>query len=302
LSASLDPPAKLTTGFEPSSAAVARQVAPPSSERKIAWSVAAKQTLRSPGLVRSKWNPRMRPRIGPTSSHVLPPSDDRARPRRLPTRSRSGCPGSMPIAEEIFQEGLRIPPVKLVANGIVNQFRQGMKPHLHHDSTAVCFRCSQRDSQLRRNFLVRFLLGQPSDNFYLARCRPGVAIFRLFGFPSLEKPFQDHRRHFRSQRDSPVCQVFDCLNEMGGHVRFQDISPRPHFQYPAHHLVGLVHSEDQDLSVTPDFPDPPRHFQSVHFRHRNINDGYIGFQSFHYFNGLAAAHGLPHNIPIPLSL
>lgn len=30
-------------------------------------------------------------------------------------------PGSMPIAEEIFQEGLRIPPVKLVSNGFVNK-------------------------------------------------------------------------------------------------------------------------------------------------------------------------------------
>jgi N-methylhydantoinase B len=30
-------------------------------------------------------------------------------------------PGSMPIAEEIFQEGLRIPPVKLVAAGVINR-------------------------------------------------------------------------------------------------------------------------------------------------------------------------------------
>jgi N-methylhydantoinase B len=30
-------------------------------------------------------------------------------------------PGSMPIAEEIYQEGLRIPPVKLVAGGVVNR-------------------------------------------------------------------------------------------------------------------------------------------------------------------------------------
>ncbi len=30
-------------------------------------------------------------------------------------------PGSMPIAEEIFQEGLRIPPVKLVSGGVVNK-------------------------------------------------------------------------------------------------------------------------------------------------------------------------------------
>src|SRR5688572_7396771 len=30
-------------------------------------------------------------------------------------------PGSMPIAEEIFQEGLRIPPVKLVSGGVINR-------------------------------------------------------------------------------------------------------------------------------------------------------------------------------------
>jgi len=30
-------------------------------------------------------------------------------------------PGSMPIAEEIYQEGLRIPPVKLVAAGVINR-------------------------------------------------------------------------------------------------------------------------------------------------------------------------------------
>jgi N-methylhydantoinase B len=30
-------------------------------------------------------------------------------------------PGSMPIAEEIFQEGLRIPPVKLVSRGVINR-------------------------------------------------------------------------------------------------------------------------------------------------------------------------------------
>src|SRR5687768_13837613 len=30
-------------------------------------------------------------------------------------------PGSMPIAEEIFQEGLRIPPVKLVSRGVLNK-------------------------------------------------------------------------------------------------------------------------------------------------------------------------------------
>jgi N-methylhydantoinase B len=30
-------------------------------------------------------------------------------------------PGSMPIAEEIYQEGLRIPPVKLVSRGVVNK-------------------------------------------------------------------------------------------------------------------------------------------------------------------------------------
>jgi len=30
-------------------------------------------------------------------------------------------PGSMPIAEEIYQEGLRIPPVKLVINGVINR-------------------------------------------------------------------------------------------------------------------------------------------------------------------------------------
>ena len=30
-------------------------------------------------------------------------------------------PGSMPIAEEIYQEGLRIPPVKLVAGGVINR-------------------------------------------------------------------------------------------------------------------------------------------------------------------------------------
>ncbi len=30
-------------------------------------------------------------------------------------------PGSMPIAEEIYQEGLRIPPVKLVSGGVINR-------------------------------------------------------------------------------------------------------------------------------------------------------------------------------------
>src|SRR5688572_25061525 len=30
-------------------------------------------------------------------------------------------PGSMPIAEEIYQEGLRIPPVKLVSAGVINR-------------------------------------------------------------------------------------------------------------------------------------------------------------------------------------
>src|SRR5499426_353231 len=30
-------------------------------------------------------------------------------------------PGSMPLAEEIYQEGLRIPPVKLMSNGTINR-------------------------------------------------------------------------------------------------------------------------------------------------------------------------------------
>jgi N-methylhydantoinase B/oxoprolinase/acetone carboxylase alpha subunit len=29
-------------------------------------------------------------------------------------------PGSMPVAEEIFQEGLRIPPVHLMSSGVLN--------------------------------------------------------------------------------------------------------------------------------------------------------------------------------------
>src|SRR5215470_18020974 len=31
------------------------------------------------------------------------------------------APGSMPLAEEIYQEGLRIPPVKLMSHGVINR-------------------------------------------------------------------------------------------------------------------------------------------------------------------------------------
>src|SRR4029077_7224971 len=31
------------------------------------------------------------------------------------------APGSMPLAREIYQEGLRIPPIKLISKGIINR-------------------------------------------------------------------------------------------------------------------------------------------------------------------------------------
>ena len=53
-------------------------------------------------------------------------------------------PGSMPLAEEIYQEGLRIPPVNLMSNGKINRGRMGhgsgQRAHPDPNVKAICRR------------------------------------------------------------------------------------------------------------------------------------------------------------------
>jgi len=128
----------------------------------------------------------------------------------------------------------------------VNEFGKGMQAKLVHDSSSVRLHRPDSDAQLESNFLIRFSLRQESNYFSLAGGWPSLRIpsrFALIPKESLQYDVGNSGGQELLARRYIFHRLYQVLCKIG----FQDEAKGSGIEDPTHHLVGLVHGEDNNF-------------------------------------------------------
>src|ERR1700676_1002420 len=150
-----------------------------------------------------------------------------------------------------------------------------MQAKFEHDFRSVRLHRPASNSQLVSNLLIWFSLCQKSNNFNLAGGWPSLRIFQWVTLiPYLEKPLLYDVGYTGGQEKLTRSDVFHCLDEVRSKIGFQDVPKGPCFQNPAHHLVGLMHREDNNFGSWSRLSNLARHLQPVYIGHADINNVY----------------------------
>ena len=124
------------------------------------------------------------------------------------------------------------------------------------------------------DFLIALAFGKKLHDLPLARGKPlglVLARTRIAG----EIAGEDHLGDAVGEVVLVLAERADRRNQVPADVAFQNVAARPHGEDFVDHLLALLAGEDEDLGCRLRTLDLPGGFQSVEFRHGQIQHGDI---------------------------
>lgn len=182
----------------------------------------------------------------------------------------------------------------VVADGVVDQFGQGMEIEFQHDVGAMSLGGFDGDTEEGGDFLVGFAFGEKLKDFAFsggearARGAGGICGGVIEGGGA-----GDARGEVRFVLASGV----DRSQENAVSVVFEDVGASAGVHDLLNEVVGFVHGEDKNFGFRGGSMDAASGFDAVEERHADIEDGDIRFDASGFFGGVAAIGGFGANLP-----
>ena len=181
----------------------------------------------------------------------------------------------------------------VIADGVHDQFGEGVEVEFEHDVGAVGFGGVDADVEEVGDFLVAFAFGEELEDFALARReteagRPGgvgsIHDFSGFGDTDGEEGFV-------------LAEGLDGVEEDAIGFVFEDVTASAGFDDLLNEVVGLVHGEDENFGGRGGLADLAGGFDAVEERHADVEDGDARFVLPCFFDGVTAVGGFGANLP-----
>jgi len=180
----------------------------------------------------------------------------------------------------------------------VEELGKGMESEFDHDSRAVGLHSPDRNSQIGGYHLIGFCLGQKSNDLNLARSWLGSRPRRWGSLISiLEKSLQYDVGYFGGEEELTRRDILHGVNEICREIGFQDIGEGSGLENAVNHLVGLMHSEDNNFCIWTCSANLAGGLKAVNIGHADVQDGNVRFELICFFHRFLAVRGLTDDSP-----
>src|SRR3974390_908302 len=181
----------------------------------------------------------------------------------------------------------------VVADGVVDQFGEGMEVELEHDVGTMGFGSVDGDAEKGSNFLVGFAFSQELKDFAFARGEAGSRAGGIGGGKIVGRRCGDTSREVRFMLANGINSGEE--NAVG--VIFEDVATSAGVDDLLNEVVGFMHGEDEDFRGGRSGADAAGGFDTIEEGHADIKDGYVGFQLRGFFYGVATLGGFRADLP-----
>jgi hypothetical protein len=197
------------------------------------------------------------------------------------------------------EQGSRTPSLgfdDLVADGVVDEFGEGVEVELEHDVGAVGFGGVHGDAEEVGDFLVGFAFGKELEDFAFAGSEAGACNFcavrrgEFFGGAGTG----DARGKIRLV----VAGGVDGSEKHAVGFVFENIAAGAGVDDLLHKIVGLMHGEDENLGGGTGGANAARGFDAVKQRHADVEDGDVGFELCGFVDRVATVGSFGYDFPV----
>ena len=180
----------------------------------------------------------------------------------------------------------------------MEELGKGMESEFDHDSRAVGLHSPDRNSEIGGYHLIGFSLGQKSNDLNLAGSWLGAPLLRWGNLISiLEKSVQHDGGYFGGEKELTGRDIPHSVNEICREIGFQDVGEGPGLENSVNHLVGLMHSEDNNFCIWTCSANLAGGLKAVNIGHADVQDGYVRFKLICFFHRFLAVRGLADDSP-----
>ena len=181
----------------------------------------------------------------------------------------------------------------VVADGVVDEFGDGMEIELEHNVGAVGFGGVDANAQEGGDFLVGFAFGEELENFAFAWGKAGTGTRGIRGKIGGIARGGNARGEVRFVLTKGVHGG----EEDAVGVVFEDVAAGASVNNLLNEVVGFVHGEDEDFDFGRRFVNAASGLDAVEERHADIQDDDMRLEFGGFFDGIATVGGLSADFP-----
>src|SRR5208283_5305352 len=252
----------------------------------------------APGAPRTQEKNEARAQTGVTVPQRRGTQDPGAKPA-------PGAPRTQEKNEARAQTGVTVPQSSerrsggddFVADGVEDEFGEGVEIELEHDVGAMSFGGVDADAEEVGDLLVALAFGEELEDLAFARSEAGTRAFCWIGGIGSEIFGSDDRGDAEGEVGLFLADGINSGEEDAAGVIFQDVAASSGFDDLLNELVGFMHGEDKDLGVGRGLANAAGGVHAIQKGHANIEDGDIGLEPGGFFDGVAAVNGFGANLP-----
>ena len=196
------------------------------------------------------------------------------------------------VTGELKVQGLGFNDV--IADGVVDEFSEGMEVELEHNVRAVGFGGVDADAENRGNFLVGFALGEELKDFAFAGGEAEARAGRVGGGGGVGSGGTGDPG---GEVGLALADGVDGGQENAVGVVFQDISAGAGIDNLLNEVVRLVHGEDQDFSGRRGGANTAGGFNTVEKGHTDIEDRNVRLEFGSFVDSVAPVCGFGADLP-----
>jgi len=183
----------------------------------------------------------------------------------------------------------------LFADGVVDEFREGVEIEFEHDVGAVGFGSVDADSEEIGNVLVAFAFGEQLKNFAFAR-REAMAR-GLGGIGAVGVGHFSGRGYTQREVRFVLAKGIDGCEQDAVGIIFENVATSTGFDDLLNEVVGFMHGKNQNLGTGGDFSYAARGFHAVQEGHADIKDGDIRLMFSGLIDGVATVGSFGADLP-----
>jgi hypothetical protein len=181
----------------------------------------------------------------------------------------------------------------VVADGVDDQFGEGVEVEFEHYVGAVGFGGVDADAEEAGYFLVAFALGEELEYFAFARREAGAGGFRVVGGVGSGRGLGDAG----GEEGFVLAESVNGVEEDAVGFVLENEAAGAGLNDLLNEVVGLVHGEDENFGGWGGFANVACGFDTVEERHADVEDGDVWLMLRGFFDSVAAVGGFGANLP-----
>lgn len=184
----------------------------------------------------------------------------------------------------------------MVADGVVDQFGEGVEVEFEHDIGAMGFGRVDADAEKIGDFLVGLAFGEELEDFAFAGSDARAGGLGRDGVRGGEFVGASGRNAGGKVGLMLAGGVNGGEEDAVGFV-FEDVAASAGMDNSLNEVVGFVHGENEDFCGRRDRANAAGGIDAIEERHADVQDGDIGFEFAGFVDGVASIGGLGAHFP-----